>query len=145
VAVEIRLTEFDPYGETQRHELKLAQRGKLGALVSFIGTMRDFNEGAPVEAMILEYYSGMTEKHLLRISEEATARWDVLDTLIIHRVGNLVPCEAIVLVAVWASHRDPAFQACRYLIEELKTRAPFWKKEKIGTTYRWTKKNTHSD
>ncbi len=104
--------------------------------------MRDYNDGESVQAMVLEHYPGMTEKHLRQISEEAKTRWDILDTLIIHRVGELRPNDPIVLVAVWSAHRGPAFEACRYLIEELKSRAPFWKKESIEERARWVQQNT---
>lgn len=142
MAVEIRQSGFEPHAELQLYERKSAQRGRLGAAVTFVGTMRDFNDGTPVSAMELEHYPGMTEKNLAQIADEAQQRWDVIDTLIVHRVGSLIPGEPIVLVAVWASHRGPAFEACRYLIEELKSRAPFWKKEQTGVKTRWVEKNS---
>jgi molybdopterin synthase catalytic subunit len=142
VKVEIRASAFDPCIELRRHEQQLTRAGDYGAATSFVGTMRDLNEGEMVQAMTLEYFPGMTEKHLERISEEARRRWDILDTLIIHRVGELRPGDPIVLVAVWAGHRGPAFDACRYLIEELKSRAPFWKKEQLETVARWVEHNT---
>ncbi len=140
--IEIRSSAFDPYAELSRHQDRLTQQGRSGAAVSFVGTMRDFNDDAVVGAMTLEHYPGMTEKHLARIAEEASRRWDILDTLMIHRVGVLAPGDPIVLVAVWAAHRAPAFDACRYLIEELKTRAPFWKKEQGDIAARWVERNT---
>jgi len=140
VKVEIRETAFDPHAELVRHQATMARHGKFGAMVSFIGTMRDFNDGVPVRAMTLEHYSGMTEKYIARISEEAHTRWDIVDTLIIHRVGALLPNEPIVAIGVWAAHRDAAFAACRYLIEELKAQAPFWKKEQTERGERWLDK-----
>jgi molybdopterin synthase catalytic subunit len=140
--VEIRQSGFDPCAELRRFEERLGRDGKYGAEVHFIGTMRDFNEGERVVAMSLEYFPGMTEKHLERISDEAQHRWEILDTLIVHRVGELRPGDPIVLVAVWAANRGPAFEACRYLIEELKSRAPFWKKEQLETATRWVEHNT---
>jgi molybdopterin synthase catalytic subunit len=143
MSTEIRDTEFDPCAELHRYEEEiLSGGGKFGATVSFVGTMRDFNDSESVHAMTLEHYPGMTETHLDRILEEARRRWDILDALIIHRVGELNPNDPIVLVAVWSAHRAPAFDACRYLIEELKTRAPFWKKEQRPQGARWVEHNT---
>ena len=141
--VEVRDSEFNPWEELQRHQQATSlPSGKHGAIASFVGTMRDFNEGDSVQAMVLEHYSGMTEKHLSEISAEAKKRWDILDTLILHRVGELQPGDPIVLVAVWSAHREAAFEACRYLIEELKSRAPFWKKESLQEHSRWVQHNT---
>lgn len=143
MAIEIRNTAFDPYQEIDRHQKRvLDQTGKYGATASFVGTMRDFSDGGPVHAMTLEYYPGMTEQHLRQISAEAKQRWDIFDTLIVHRVGDIWPNDPIVLVAVWSAHRAAAFDACRYLIEELKTRAPFWKKEQLQDATRWVEHNT---
>ena len=128
------LVEF----EQQRPTLS----GKAGATATFIGTMRDFNEGDTVRAMRLEHYPGMTEKHLEEISDQAKSRWDLLDILIIHRVGELQPGDSIVLVAVWSAHRADAFEACRAIMEDLKSRAPFWKKEVLDDGHRWVAKNT---
>ncbi len=117
--------------------------GKFGATNVFIGSMRDFNEGDDVKAMTLEHYPGMTEKQLEKIVEQAIQQWDVIDALVVHRVGDIVPAEPIVLVAVWSSHRGDAFDACRHIMEALKSKAPFWKKEKlISETERWVDKNT---
>lgn len=143
MTVEVRAAAFDPYAELRRHqEQVLGSRGKYGATVSFVGTMRDFSEGEAVEVMTLEHYPGMTEKHLSTICDEAHRRWDILDAFILHRVGELRPNDPIVLVAVWSAHRAAAFEACRYLIEELKSRAPFWKQEHHGQGARWVARNT---
>lgn len=143
MTIKIYDSVFDPYAELRRYQDQRADgHGKFGATVSFVGTMRDFSDGEPVQAMTLEYYPGMTEKHLERIVAEAGKRWDIIDALIIHRVGALQPNEPIVLVVVWAAHRAPAFEAGRYLIEELKTRAPFWKKETRPQSVRWVEHNT---
>lgn len=144
MTIEIRAIAFDPYAELRRYQERMpGSRGKIGAMASFVGTMRDVNENEPVRAMTLEHYAGMTEKHLERIVEEAARRWEILDALIIHRVGELQPNDPIVLVAAWSAHRTPAFEACRYLIEELKTRAPFWKKEqRPEAAARWVEHNT---
>jgi molybdopterin synthase catalytic subunit len=141
--VEVRHSGFNPWEELQRYQQSaLVRDGEYGAIASFVGTMRDFNEGENVQAMVLEHYPGMTEKYLREISAEAKTRWDVLDTLIVHRVGELRPGDPIVLVAVWSAHRAAAFDACRYLIEELKSRAPFWKKESLQQQSRWVQHNT---
>ncbi len=92
--------------------------------------------------MLLEHYPGMTDRHLEKISQEAAERWDIIDTLIIHRVGLMMPNDPIVLVAAWSAHRGESFQAARYLIEELKSRAPFWKKEQLEAGERWVEHNT---
>jgi len=134
---------FDPCAELLRHQQDvLGDSAEYGATAIFIGTMRDFNDGAAVHAMTLEYYPGMTEAYLQRIGVEAARRWDIVDHLIVHRVGTVQPSDPIVLVAVWAAHRVPAFDACRYLIEELKSRAPFWKKEQGARASRWVEHNT---
>ncbi len=141
--VELTSQPFNPWTTLQAYETTLsAQIGKYGAVTTFTGTMRDFNQGEDVQAMYLEHYPGMTEKYLQQLSHTALQRWDILDTLVIHRVGEIHPGETIVLVAAWASHRAPAFEACRYLIEELKHRAPFWKRETLGgEKMRWVESN----
>lgn len=142
--VEITDMAFDAWISIQNHEQSLLKiLGKCGAVATFVGTMRDNNEGEQVKSMFLEYYPNMTEKYLRKISEDALKQWAILDTLIIHRVGMIEPSETIVLVAVWAAHRAPAFDACRYLIEELKHRAPFWKREILEDGARWVEKNTY--
>ena len=143
MTIEVRANPFDPGEELRRYQIEvLGAAGKYGATLSFVGTMRDFHDGDAVRAMTLEHYPGMTEKRLRAISEEAKRRWDILDTLIVHRVGELHPNEPIVLVAVWSAHRAAAFEACRYLIEELKSSAPFWKKEQVAQGARWVEHNT---
>jgi len=134
---------FDPWQELQQHQADHPQlAGKYGATSIFVGTMRDFNDGADVECMVLEHYPAMTQKHLRAIANEAMARWNILDTLIVHRFGEIRPNDTIVLLAVWSAHRSASFPACRYLIEELKSRAPFWKKEINGKDARWVEHNT---
>lgn len=143
MTVEIRAKDFDPYQEVSQYERQTLQAaGKFGATSLFVGTMRDFNEGDEVQAMTLEYYPGMTEQYLEKISVEARQRWDLIDSLIIHRVGDVHPNDTIVVVAVWSAHRGTAFDASRYLMEELKSRAPFWKKETLTEGSRWVEKNT---
>jgi molybdopterin synthase catalytic subunit len=140
--IEIKDSPFEPYQLLLEYQAKAAFAGKYGATAVFVGSMREFNEGDEVSAMWLEHYPGMTEKYLQKISEEATARWDILDSLIVHRVGEMLPNDPIVLVAVWSAHRAAAFDASRYLMEELKSRAPFWKKESLPDKARWVEKNT---
>ncbi|MCG6887146.1 MAG: molybdenum cofactor biosynthesis protein MoaE [Proteobacteria bacterium] len=136
--IEIRTGQFDPYVEVSRYQrTTLNLPGQYGATAVFVGSMRDFNAGDSVQAMHLEHYPGMTERYLEKISAQAASRWDILDSLIIHRVGELRPDDPIVLVAVWAAHREAAFDASRYLMEELKSRAPFWKKETLPDRSRW--------
>jgi len=110
---------------------------RIGALASFVGLVRDINDGAGVSEMTLEHYPGMTEKALEAIVEEAKARWDIYGVLVIHRVGKLQPCDQIVMVAVTSAHRGEAFAACEFIMDYLKTRAPFWKREVTPEGARW--------
>ncbi|PID99991.1 MAG: molybdopterin converting factor [Thiothrix nivea] len=135
---------FDPYTELQAFQQQdefIASH--CGANALFIGTLRDFNEGDDVQAMQLEHYPAMTQKQLKIITEKATAKWSPDHVLLLHRVGEILPGEPIVLVAVWSAHRHASFEACRWIMEELKHQAPFWKQEtlKNGET-RWVEKNT---
>lgn len=115
-----------------------AARPEAGALASFVGLVRDLNDGAAVTAMTLEHYPGMTEKMLARIEADARARWDLDDVLIVHRFGRMEPTEKIVLVAALSAHRQDAFDACRFLMDWLKTQAPFWKvEERPDGATRW--------
>ncbi len=143
--IEIREEPFSPWEEISRYEKEVLdpqQAGQYGAATVFSGTMREFNEGDGVSGMLLEHYPGMTDRYLEKISQEAAERWDILDTLIIHRVGLMQPNDPIVLVAAWSAHRGESFHAARYLIEELKSRAPFWKKEQLDQGERWVEHNT---
>ena len=110
---------------------------KIGAIASFVGLVRDINEGDSVAGMSLEHYPGMTEKALAAIVEQAKGRWDIADALVIHRVGDLKPTDQIVLVAVSGSHRGEAFAACEFIMDFLKTQAPFWKREQTAEGARW--------
>lgn len=109
----------------------------VGAIASFVGLVRDVNDEAPVATMTLEHYPGMTEKALEAIVAEAQTRWDLIDVAVVHRVGALKPTDPIVLVAVASAHRGDAFQACEFIMDFLKTRAPFWKKEENSRGTRW--------
>ncbi|MEI6181928.1 MAG: molybdopterin synthase catalytic subunit MoaE [Polynucleobacter sp.] len=110
---------------------------RVGAVVSFLGTVRDMNDGSQVKGMTLEHYPGMTEKALQEILDQAKARWDIYQTLVIHRVGPLLPEDQIVLVVVTSAHRGEAFAACEFIMDYLKTAAPFWKKEDTPEGARW--------
>ncbi|MDI1361591.1 molybdopterin synthase catalytic subunit MoaE [Methylotenera sp.] len=112
-------------------------RKDTGAVVSFIGQVRDLNEGGTVSQLTLEHYPGMTEKALEAIVSQAQSRWDIFDALVIHRVGILQPTDQIVLVAVSSAHRGEAFKACEFIMDYLKTEAPFWKKEVTSQGERW--------
>ena len=110
---------------------------RVGAVVSFLGTVRDMNEGSQVKELTLEHYSGMTEKALQEILDQAKSRWDIYESLVIHRIGPLLPEDQIVLVAVTSAHRGEAFAACEFIMDYLKTAAPFWKKEDTPDGARW--------
>ena len=134
MAVRIQNDDFDS-GE----EIAILRRNNpaIGAIASFIGLVRDVNEGDRVSELMLEHYPGMTDKALEKIVEEAKARWEIIDVLVIHRVGLLRPMDQIVLVVVAGAHRGEAFAACEFLMDYLKTRAPFWKKERTPAGSRW--------
>jgi molybdopterin synthase catalytic subunit len=134
VTVKVQEEDFD-----LSHEVARLRDGKpqAGAVACLVGLVRDVNDGEPVTAMTLEHYPGMTEKALQGIVAEAKGRWDLVDVTVIHRVGNLRPLDQIVLVAVASAHRGEAFAACEFIMDYLKTRAPFWKKEKSGEAERW--------
>ena len=139
--IAIQTGSFDPTEE----ELKLRQGNpRIGALVTFVGLMRDINEGDQVTALTLEHYPGMTEKALGKILDEAEQRWDLEGMRVIHRVGELKPEDRIVMVMVASRHRGEAFRACEFIIDYLKTRAPFWKKEVTADGERWLEAR-HSD
>ena len=120
-------------------------RTDIGAIASFVGLARDLNEGSGVAAMTLEHYPGMTEKALAALVDEAKRRWTLLDVTVIHRVGRLLPGDPIVLVAVAGSHRGEAFAACEFIMDFLKTQAPFWKKEETPQGERWVDARASDD
>ena len=142
--IEVLESSFDPWKLQQDYQ-STSMQGKTdyGATASFIGTMRDFNEGDDVTSMVLEHYPKMTEKKLNEIVDEASEKWSLLNVLVVHRVGKILPAEPIVLVTVWSSHRVDAFEACRFIMEDLKHKAPFWKQETLkGGDSRWVEENT---
>jgi molybdopterin synthase catalytic subunit len=118
---------------------------KVGAVASFIGVVRDVNDGDAVATLTLEHYPGMTEKALEAIVDEARSRWDILDARVVHRVGTLAPLDQIVLVVVTSAHRGEAFAACEFIMDYLKTRAPFWKKEATPAGTRWVEARRSDD
>ncbi|MFC5473694.1 molybdenum cofactor biosynthesis protein MoaE [Paraherbaspirillum soli] len=132
--IRVQTEDFDLAAELA--QLRLGNP-KVGAVVSFIGTVRDLSDGSAVAQMELEHYPGMTEKALSAIVAQAKQRWDIFDALVIHRVGPLLPLDQIVLVAVTSAHRGEAFAACEFIIDYLKTEAPFWKKEQTPQGARW--------
>ena len=117
----------------------------IGGIASFVGVVRDMNEGDSVSQMTLEHYPGMTEKSIEDIVQQARGRWNVIDALVVHRVGVLKPTDEIVLVIVASSHRGDAFAACEFIMDFLKTRAPFWKKEQTAEGARWVDARTSDD
>ena len=118
---------------------------KIGAIASFIGVVRDINEGDEIGTLTLEHYPGMTEKALEDIVNQARGRWDIYDALIVHRVGKMLPLDQIVLVVVTSAHRGEVFAACEFLMDYLKTQAPFWKKEETAQGTRWVDARASDD
>ncbi|HET7634879.1 MAG TPA: molybdenum cofactor biosynthesis protein MoaE [Burkholderiales bacterium] len=134
VQVRIQRDDFD----TGREIAELHRDNpKVGAVASFVGLMRDVNDGAGVSGMTLEHYPGMTEKSIRAIVTQAQGRWNIIGARVIHRIGRLEPTDQIVLVVVASSHRGDAFAACQFIMDYLKTRAPFWKKETTTHGERW--------
>ena len=140
----VRVQRDDFNAGTEIELLRLAAAG-VGAVVSFVGQVRDVNDGASISTLTLEYYPGMTEKSLESIAEQAKRRWNILDTVIIHRYGELLPADQIVLVAVSGAHRKEAFAACEFIMDYLKTEAPFWKKEKTALGEHWVEARDSDD
>ena len=142
MTVRVQTADFDV-----TRELAALRGGdaRVGAVAAFIGTVRDVNDDATVRTMSLEHYPGMTEKALAAIVDDAKARWDIFDALVIHRVGDLAPADQIVLVGVTSAHRGDAFAACEFIMDYLKTRAPFWKKESTPEGVRWVDARTSDD
>ena len=133
--IHVQTEDFDPGAELE--QLRQQNNGQAGAVVSFTGLVRDMNEGEAITEMTLEHYPGMTEEALNKIEQEAKQRWELTDSIIIHRTGPLTPNDNIVFVAAASKHRMQAFRACEFMIDTLKTNAPFWKKEKTSSGPRW--------
>ena len=140
--VRIQENDFDISAE-----IRALRKGdpRVGAVVTFLGTVRDMNDGSKVKGMTLEYYPGMTEKALEDIISQAKTRWDIYQALVIHRVGPLLPEDQIVFVAVTSAHRGEAFAACEFMMDYLKTAAPFWKKEDTPEGARWVDSRVTDD
>lgn len=142
MGVRVQTEDFDVAREIA---LLRGSDARVGAVASFIGVVRDENDAATVRTLTLEHYPGMTEKALAGIVDEAGRRWSIYDAVIIHRVGQLVPTDQIVLVAVSSAHRGDAFAACEFIIDYLKTQAPFWKKELTPDGERWVEARASDD
>lgn len=142
MGVRVQTGDFDVAREIA---LLRGSDARVGAVASFIGVVRDENDAATVRTLTLEHYPGMTEKALAGIVDEARRRWPIYDAVIIHRVGDLAPTDQIVLVAVSSAHRGDAFSACEFIIDYLKTQAPFWKKELTPEGERWVEARASDD
>jgi molybdopterin synthase catalytic subunit len=142
VPVRVQTEDFDAGAE-----IAALRRGNpsIGAIATFIGLVRDANEGERVAQMTLEHYPGMTERALAQIVETAKSRWNIIDVLVVHRIGTLHPCDQIVLVVVSGAHRGEAFAACEFVMDYLKTQAPFWKKEQTPAGGRWVDARASDD
>lgn len=142
MTVRVQTADFDLGAEI--NQLRQTRKD-IGAVVSFVGLVRDLNDGDTVSQLTLEHYPGMTEKSLAAIIEQAKARWRIIDALIVHRVGTLQPSDQIVLVIVTSAHRGDAFSACEFMMDYLKTEAPFWKKEANSTGEHWVEAKEADD
>jgi len=140
--VRVQTQDFDAGVEIAR--IRTGDRG-VGAVAAFIGTVRDVNDDAAITELTLEHYPGMTEAALQEIVDAAKARFDIRDALVVHRVGTLAPGDQIVLVVVTSAHRGTAFDACEFVMDFLKTRAPFWKKERLPEGERWVDARASDD
>jgi molybdopterin synthase catalytic subunit len=142
MAVRIQTEDFDAGAEIAALR---AGNPAIGAVASFVGVVRDRNDGDAVAALTLEHYPGMTEKSIEAIVAEARSRWSIIDVTVVHRVGELKPLDPIVLVVVAGAHRGDAFAACEFIMDYLKTRAPFWKKEQTPEGPRWVDARASDD
>jgi molybdopterin synthase catalytic subunit len=142
MTIRVQIEDFDAGAEIARLR---AGNPKIGAVASFVGIVRDVNDGESVTGLTLEHYPGMTEKALEAIVAEARSRWDIVDVTVVHRVGELKPTDQIVLVVVAGAHRGGAFAACEFIMDYLKTRAPFWKKEATPQGPRWVEARESDD
>ena len=133
--IRVQTEDFDPGPELEALRQRCA--GKAGAVVSFTGLVRDLNQDAAISQLTLEHYPGMTEQALASIETDAGSRWQLVDSIIIHRIGPLLPNDRIVFVAAASPHRAEAFRACEFMIDALKVQAPFWKKETLPDGERW--------
>ena len=142
MGVRVQTQDFD----TGREIALLRQDNpQVGAVAAFVGVVREMNDGRAVAGMTLEHYAGMTEKAIAEIIEQAKARWKIFDVLVVHRIGQLKPLDQIVLVVVSSAHRGDAFAACEFVMDYLKTQAPFWKKEQTPEGARWVESRASDD
>lgn len=137
--------QTDDFDMTQVLDDLRKHNPKVGAIVSFVGLVRDINDSAEVTTLTLEHYPEMTQKALQAIVDQAKQRWDIIDAVVIHRVGTLLPTDQIVLVAISSAHRQAAFSACEFVMDYLKTQAPFWKKETNSQGARWVEAKASDD
>lgn len=142
MTIRVQTEDFDVGAELNK--LRRAS-SSIGAIVSFVGQVRDMNDGDDINALTLEHYPAMTESALAQIENEAKTRWKIIDSLIIHRVGTLQPLDQIVLVAASSAHRGEAFYACEFMMDYLKTSAPFWKKEATSKGEHWVEAKLSDD
>jgi molybdopterin synthase catalytic subunit len=142
MTVRVQIEDFDVGAELAQLR---AGKPQVGAVAAFIGLVRDLNDGSTVTEMVLEHYPAMTQKALDGIVAQAQQRWRIYDALVVHRVGRLRPTDQIVLVAVTSAHRGDAFQACEFIMDYLKTQAPFWKKEQTAEGARWVEARSSDD
>jgi molybdopterin synthase catalytic subunit len=142
MTVRVQTEDFDAGAE-----IAALRRGnpRIGAVAGFVGIVRDANDGGKVQDMTLEHYPGMTERSIEEIVTQALGRWNIDDALVVHRVGTLKPLDQIVLVVVASAHRGDAFAACEFIMDYLKTRAPFWKKERTPEGARWVEARASDD
>tara|TARA_B100000900_G_C20178880_1_gene553052 strand:- start:127 stop:582 length:456 start_codon:yes stop_codon:yes gene_type:complete len=134
---------LNPYETLEQYDQHLRSScSSIGACANFIGNMRDVNDSKRVKSMLLEHYPGMTEKELKRVANDACKKWDLVDVLLLHRVGRVYPNDAIVVIGTWSIHRADAFESCRYIMEILKSDVPIWKKEQRIDGEYWISKNT---
>ena len=143
--IEIINEEFDPWQKLVEYKrAQLAEKNNIGACSVFLGTMRDINSGDAIKSMELQHYPDMTEGYLEKIVQNATKKYKIIDSIVLHRVGLVNPSDPIVLVASWSEHRDEAFEATRQIMEALKSEAPFWKKEATDKGFRWVEPEMQS-
>jgi molybdopterin synthase catalytic subunit len=142
MSIRVQRDDFDAGAEIARLR---ASNPKVGAVASFIGVARDVNDGDAVATLALEHYPGMTERALEDICAQARSRWNIIDILVVHRIGELKPTDQIVLVVVTSAHRGEAFAACQFVMDYLKTEAPFWKKETTPGGTRWVEARIADD
>ena len=136
--IELINEKFDPWEKLVDYKKnQLQNSSKIGATSIFLGTMRDYNDDGEVVSMDLEHYPNMTEKYLKKIAEDVLKKFEIIDCLILHRIGFIQPTDFIVLIATWSEHRNAAFNATRDIMESLKSEAPFWKKESSDHGFKW--------